>query len=77
MTNQVIVKKPSRMAKFAYVAPLALFATGAFANGPATPDLTPIVTMINGLVAVVASVGMAVLTVYATGKVFKWVRTAF
>lgn len=49
----------------------------AYANGPSVPDMTPIVTMINGLVAVVASVGMAVLTVYATAKVFKWVKGAF
>lgn len=41
------------------------------------PDFTPIITMITGLGAVVASVGMAVLTVYATAKVFKWVRGAF
>lgn len=43
----------------------------------ATPDLSPIVTMITGLVAVVTSIGMAVLSVYATAKVFKWVKTAF
>lgn len=36
----------------------------------------PIITMITGLAAVVSAVGMAVLTVYATGKVFKWVKTA-
>lgn len=41
------------------------------------PEMTDIVTMITGMVAVVASVGMAVLSVYATAKVFKWVKTAF
>jgi hypothetical protein len=49
-------------------------------NSPAhaaTPDMSEIVTMITGLVAVVSSIGMAVLTVYATAKVFKWVKTAF
>lgn len=56
---------------------VALGANSAMASGLSAPDLTPIVTMITGLVAVVASVGMAVLSVYATGKVFKWVRTAF
>lgn len=50
--------------------------TFALAN-PTAPDLTPIITMITGLAAVVASIGMAVLTVYATAKVFKWVKTAF
>ncbi len=58
-------------------ASLALMAGGAHAEGVAAPDMTPIVTMINGLVAVVGSVGMAVLSVYATAKVFKWVKTAF
>lgn len=43
----------------------------------AVPAMTEIVTMITGMVAVVASVGMAVLSVYATAKVFKWVKTAF
>tara|TARA_B100000530_G_scaffold336986_1_gene293876 strand:+ start:7206 stop:7475 length:270 start_codon:yes stop_codon:yes gene_type:complete len=59
-------------------ASLAMVAGGAHAEGAvAAPDMTPIVTMINGLVAVVGSVGMAVLSVYATAKVFKWVKTAF
>lgn len=58
-------------------ATFALMAGGAHAEGVAAPDMTPIVTMINGLVAVVGSVGMAVLSVYATAKVFKWVKTAF
>lgn len=58
---------------------LAVMASPAMANEGAVtaPDMTPIVTMINGLVAVVGSVGMAVLSVYATAKVFKWVKTAF
>lgn len=51
-------------------------AMGGYANAN-TPDFSPIVTMITGLGAVVASVGMAVLTVYATAKVFKWVKAAF
>lgn len=58
-------------------ASLAMVAGGAHAEGVTAPDMTPIVTMINGLVAVVGSVGMAVLSVYATAKVFKWVKTAF
>ena len=37
----------------------------------------PIITLITGMVAIVSSIGMAVLTVYATSKVFKWVKTAF
>lgn len=49
----------------------------AYAEPLAVPPMTEIVTMITGMVAVVASVGMAVLSVYATAKVFKWVKTAF
>lgn len=41
------------------------------------PAMTEVVTMITGMVAVVASVGMAVLSVYATARVFKWVKAAF
>lgn len=41
------------------------------------PDMAPIVALIMGMVALVASIGMAVLSVYATGKVFKWVKAAF
>lgn len=62
--------------KLAVVTGVAMTSVPALAN-PTVPDMTPIVTMINGLVAVVASVGMAVLTVYATAKVFKWVKGAF
>lgn len=43
----------------------------------AVPDMAPIVALIMGMVALVASIGMAVLSVYATGKVFKWVKAAF
>lgn len=41
------------------------------------PDMAPILGLIMGIVAIVASIGMAVLSVYATGKVFKWVKAAF
>lgn len=51
--------------------------SGVASANPTVPDFSPIITMITGLAAVVASVGMAVLTVYATAKVFKWVKTAF
>lgn len=84
MTNLVVTTKKSKLKDFinqkstkvAVVTGLSTVSVSAFAN-PQAPDLSPIVTMINGLVAVVASVGMAVLTVYATAKVFKWVKTAF
>jgi len=82
--NQVATttKKRSRLSRFAGAVALAsTFAIATSANAIegslAAPDMTQIVTMITGMVAVVASVGMAVLSVYATAKVFKWVKTAF
>ena len=55
--------------------------TGAQAAGEggvaALPDFAPILALIYGMVALVAGIGMAVLSVYSTGKVFKWVKAAF
>lgn len=41
------------------------------------PDMAPVLGLIMGIVAIVSSIGMAVLSVFATGKVFKWVKSAF
>ncbi len=35
-----------------------------------------IVSTITGTVATISSIGLAVLTLYVTAKVFKWVKTA-
>lgn len=74
--NKLDVYK-DKFGRYALVTGVAMSAGIANANTPTAPDLTPIVTMITGLSAVVGSIGMAVLTVYATAKVFKWVKTAF
>lgn len=75
--NKLDVYK-DKFGRYALVTGVAMSAGIANANtAPTAPDLTPIVTMITGLSAVVGSIGMAVLTVYATAKVFKWVKTAF
>ena len=37
---------------------------------------TEIVATITGTVATVSAIGLAVLTLYVTAKVFKWVKTA-
>lgn len=66
-----------KFGRYALVTGVAMSTGIANANNPQAPDLSPIVTMITGLSAVVGSIGMAVLTVYATAKVFKWVKTAF
>lgn len=81
MPNQVITQDKAvsnkTLAKVATAAGTMALTATAFAADPAAPDMSPIITMINGIVAVVGSVGMAVLSVYATAKVFKWVKTAF
>lgn len=39
-------------------------------------DPSSIVTIISGFIAGVSAIGLAVLSLVVTGKVFKWVRTA-
>lgn len=73
----VVQPKSNKLMRYAALTGAAMTTATAHANAPTAPDLTPIVTMITGLSAVVGSIGMAVLTVYATAKVFKWVKTAF
>lgn len=51
----------------------AATASPAFA---AEIDVSSIVTTITGFIGVVSSIGLAVLSLIVTGKVFKWVRTA-
>ena len=74
------VSKNSQLAKAiaAGTATTFVLANSAYAAEPlAVPDMAPIVALIMGMVALVASMGMAVLSVYATGRVFKWVKAAF
>lgn len=74
----VDTKSTLKNAAVAVAVTSALVAAGP-ANAAAIelPAMTEIITMITGMVAVVASVGMAVLSVYATARVFKWVKAAF
>lgn len=77
----VAVKEKSNLTKFATVVGATtaylVIASSAHAEAIEIPAMTEVITMITGMVAVVASVGMAVLSVYATGRVFKWVKAAF
>ncbi|MFV5455378.1 major capsid protein [Acinetobacter towneri] len=55
----------------------ALVAASAVAAPAMAEDWsTEIVTTITGTVATVSAIGLAVLTLYVTAKVFKWVKTA-
>lgn len=52
-------------------------ASGVAAPAMAAEDWSStIVTTITGTVATVSAIGLAVLTLYVTAKVFKWVKTA-
>ena len=77
----VQVKEKSNVTKAATIVGATtaylVIASSAHAEAIEIPAMTEILTMITGMVAVVASVGMAVLSVYATGRVFKWVKAAF
>lgn len=77
MENQLVPKKQKLNAaeRGALVAAIALGSTvPAFAEGGFDPST--IVTIITGFVAGVSAIGLAVLSLVVTGKVFKWVRTA-
>lgn len=61
--------------RVAVIAFTAVSAMPAFAAGEGF-DVSSIVTIITGFVAGVSALGLAVLSLVVTGKVFKWVRTA-
>ena len=90
MSNNLVIveKSPSFMQRTkaffsTKAAQLTTVVTVIILNGVTTAHaigveaFEPIITLITGMVAIVSSIGMAVLTVYATSKVFKWVKTAF
>lgn len=65
--------KPSTLKRGLVVAAAVGATVPAFAEGF---DPSTIVTIISGFVAGVSAIGLAVLSLVVTGKVFKWVRTA-
>lgn len=66
-----------QLATFIVVMAFSGVASANTGGGISVETFQPIITMVLGLAAIVSALGMAVLTVYATGKVFKWVKTAF
>ena len=52
---------------------IAAMSAPAFAEAP---DVSSIVTVITGCVATISAIGLAVLSLVVTAKVFKWVKTA-
>ncbi|MEQ1087533.1 major capsid protein [Acinetobacter seifertii] len=67
--------KPSTLKRGLVVAATIGATVPAFA-ADAGFDVSSIVTIITGFVAGVSAIGLAVLSLVVTGKVFKWVRTA-
>lgn len=75
MENQVQqTNKPSTLKRGLVVAAAVGATVPAFAADGFDPST--IVTIISGFVAGVSAIGLAVLSLVVTGKVFKWVRTA-
>jgi len=58
------------------VASAALFSAPAFAGGGGGVDVGDVVTSINGALAPIGLIGVAVLSVMVGIKVYKWVRRA-
>jgi hypothetical protein len=74
--NQAIKAKLSKLNAAERAALVAALAVGATTPAFAEFDVSSIVTIITGFVAGVSALGLAVLSLVVTGKVFKWVRTA-
>ena len=70
--ENTLKKQSLKNRAYALVAASAVAAPAMAANDWSTE----IVTTITGTVATVSAIGLAVLTLYVTAKVFKWVKTA-
>ena len=69
--------KPTLAQKAGVVAATGYMAlAGSNANAAYTLDATDVVTTISGGVAVVSSIGLAVLSLVVVVKLFKWARAA-
>lgn len=55
---------------------MALAGSAAHAEGEYTIDASTVVSTISGGVAVVSSIGLAVLSLVVVVKLFKWARSA-
>ncbi|WP_180004449.1 MULTISPECIES: major capsid protein [unclassified Acinetobacter] len=70
--------KPTLAQKAGVVAAIGMALAGSTANaaGEFTLDTSSVVTTITGGVAVVSSIGLAVLSLVVVVKLFKWARSA-
>ncbi|BEP95680.1 hypothetical protein GmRootA79_40640 [Acidovorax sp. A79] len=58
------------------IAAATLLATSGARAAITLPDVAEITTAIAGVVTIVSSIGIAVLGVVVTAKLFTWIRTA-
>ena len=77
LKNVEVMENTQKCHSFKNRAFLLAVASGLAAPAMAADDWSAeIVTTITGTVATVSAIGLAVLTLYVTAKVFKWVKTA-
>lgn len=72
----LMLKNVSTYGLGAAVAAAMVLAPTANAAGDYTVDVSTVVTIITGGVAVVSSIGLAVLSLVVVVKLFKWARSA-
>ena len=77
LKNVEVMENTQKHQSFKNRAFLLALASGLAAPAMAADDWSAeIVQTITGTVATVSAIGLAVLTLYVTAKVFKWVKTA-
>ena len=70
-----LIPKQTKAIKKMVVTGIALSASSVFAAEGGV-DVSTVIQTITGAVATVSAMGLAVLSLFVTAKVFKWVKTA-
>lgn len=70
-----LIPKQTKAIKKMVVTGIALSASSVFAAEGGV-DVSTVIQTITGAVATVSAIGLAVLSLFVTAKVFKWVKTA-
>ena len=70
-----LIPKQTKAIKKMVVTGIALSASSVFAAEGGV-DVSTVIQTITGAIATVSAIGLAVLSLFVTAKVFKWVKTA-
>ncbi len=70
-----LIPKQTKTIKKMVVTGIALSASSVFAAEGGV-DVSTVIQTITGAIATVSAIGLAVLSLFVTAKVFKWVKTA-